>query len=81
MGIDDRRRHCVDDDIDRLVLDHVIRYDSAGDWRDAENVDACRTRGYGIFGIRAIAGDVVADDDVIVNILSGISSVLRQGVR
>ena len=75
MGVDDCGRYRVHSDIDLLVLDKVVRNDGAGDRCDAEDIDACRPRSGRIFGISAIAGDVITDDNVVVHILAGIGGV------
>lgn len=53
----------VGDYVDSLVVDHVPRNDRAGNRRDAEDINPGRTRGRCIFGIGAVAGNMITNDD------------------
>src|SRR5437868_12956026 len=68
-------RGCVDRDLHGLVFKDVLRDDGALDGRDAEDVDpgwpwSCR-----VLGIRAVTGNIVVDDDVIIKVLVWTMSV------
>jgi len=62
----------VDDDILSLVFDDVCPDDGAGDGRTATaavEVNACRAGSRCVADIGAVPGDVVADDDVVVEVV------------
>ncbi len=62
----------VDDDICIFIVDGVATDDGASDGRAAEaavEIDAGGARGGGVAEISAIAGDAVADDDVVVEVI------------
>ena len=66
-------------DVDLLVLDHVLDDNGSGDRRGAENIDPGRAWSCRVFSIRAVARNVVAGDQVVVEVLPGIGGVQVEG--
>ena len=67
----------VDYDLESLLLDRVLRDDGARDGRNAEDVNAGRAGSRRVAIIRAVAGDLIADDDVVVQKLARRMAVER----
>src|ERR1700733_7823092 len=59
---------CVEGDVDCLIVKDILRDDRAGDGRSAEDIDTGWTGGRGVPCVCSVAGDAIADNDVVVEI-------------
>src|ERR1700730_8991015 len=65
------QRGSVGNDIVALVIDHVLGDHGTRNRRDAENINSCGPRSSSIVSIRAVERNIVAYDDVVVEVLTG----------
>lgn len=58
----------IEGNVHRLIVEDILRYDRSGDRRLAEEVDSGWTRGRSISEISRIVGEVVAHNDVVIEV-------------